>query len=110
MADNTLGAAFDRLLQTAAARRNGDPDTSYTARLLSEGPERCAKKFGEEAVEAVIAGVAGDKAALAEETADVLYHLSVFLTACDVAPGDIAAVLAAREGVSGLDEKAARKK
>ncbi len=93
----------------AERARDGDPATSYTAKLLQEGVERCAKKFGEEAVEAAIAAVAGDKAGLTEEAADVLYHLLVTLAASGVALADVMAALEKRTGQSGLAEKAARK-
>lgn len=103
-----LAAALARLHATIAARRDASPDTSYTARLLAGGPQRAAKKFGEEAVETVIAAVSGDPDALAAESADLLYHWLVLLAACGVAPDAVADELAAREGRSGLDEKAAR--
>jgi phosphoribosyl-ATP pyrophosphohydrolase len=75
---------------------------------LSEGVERCAKKFGEEAVEAVIAAMSADKRAIAAEAADVLYHLAILLAATDVTPDDVYTVLKGREGQSGLAEKASR--
>jgi phosphoribosyl-ATP pyrophosphohydrolase len=99
---------LDRLAATIAARKGADPATSWTAKLLSEGPERCARKFGEEAVEAVIAAVSGDKDATASESADVIYHLLVLLAATGVSLDDVAAKLQAREGRSGLEEKASR--
>ncbi|MEO0655254.1 MAG: phosphoribosyl-ATP diphosphatase [Pseudomonadota bacterium] len=99
---------LDRLAATIAARRGASPDSSWTARLLAAGPEKCAEKFGEEAVEAIIEAVKGDKDALTAEAADVLYHLLVMLAARDVALDDVLAVLEAREGTSGLEEKAAR--
>lgn len=104
----TLGAALDDLAATMAARAGADPETSYTASLLRAGPAKCAKKLGEEAVEAAIAAVSGDKPGLAAEAADVLYHLLATLQACGVPPGDVAAALAARKGVSGHDEKKSR--
>ena len=106
MADHAL----DRLYKIIASRRGGDVTKSYTAQLLKEGAAKCAKKFGEEAVEVVLAAVAKDKKALTEESADVLYHLLVVWAACGVAPKDVYAALAAREKQSGLAEKAARKK
>jgi phosphoribosyl-ATP pyrophosphohydrolase len=106
MADHAL----DRLFKTIAARKGGDAKKSYTAQLLKEGPAKCAKKFGEEAVEVVLAAVAKDKRSLTAESADVLYHLLVVWAACGVTPKDVYAVLAAREGRSGLEEKASRKK
>ena len=99
---------LDDLFATITARKGADPDTSWTAKLLSRGPEKCAEKFGEEAVEAIIAAVNGDKAALTGEAADVLYHLLVMLAARDVALADVMAELARRQGTSGIDEKAAR--
>ena len=102
--------ALDRLFAIIAARKaGGDTDRSYTAKLLSEGVEKCAKKFGEEAVEAVLASVSGDKQHLAAESADVLYHLMVLGAAAGITPDDVYAALKAREGQSGLAEKASRK-
>ena len=100
---------FDRLAATIEARKGADPSSSYTAKLLSEGVERLAKKFGEEAVETVIAAVSGDKDALAAESADVVYHWLTLLAGAGVSLDDVAAKLEAREGTSGLAEKAARK-
>ncbi|MEL6702570.1 MAG: phosphoribosyl-ATP diphosphatase, partial [Pseudomonadota bacterium] len=94
---------------TITARKGADPDTSWTAKLLSKGPEKCAEKFGEEAVEAIIEAVKGDRDALTGEAADVLYHLLVMLAARDVALDDVLAELARRQGQSGIAEKAARK-
>lgn len=90
------------------ARKSADPDSSWTAKLLSKGPEKCAKKFGEEAIEAIIEAVKGDKVALTSEAADVLYHLLVMLAASDVALEDVMAELVRRQGTSGIAEKAAR--
>lgn len=101
-------SALDRLATTIAARKGADPETSWTARLLARGPEKCAEKFGEEAVEAVIEAVRGDRARLTAEAADVLYHLLVMLAARDVTLADVLAELDRRAGTSGLDEKAAR--
>ena len=100
--------ALDRLFATIAARKIADAGSSYTAKLLKDGVERCAKKFGEEAVEAAIAAVAGKKDATIAESADVLYHLLVLWAACGIMPEDAYAALAAREGRSGLEEKASR--
>lgn len=100
--------ALDRLAATIAARRGADPESSWTARLLAAGPEKAAEKFGEEAIEAVIEAVRGDRARLTAEAADVLYHLLVMLAARDVSLADVLDELARREGRSGLDEKAAR--
>jgi phosphoribosyl-ATP pyrophosphohydrolase len=101
---------IDRLFATIAARKaQGDSSASYTAKLLSEGVAKCAKKFGEEAVEAVLASVSGDKDHLAAESADVLYHLLVLWAAAGITPDEVYAALKKREGQSGLAEKASRK-
>jgi phosphoribosyl-ATP pyrophosphohydrolase len=99
---------LEQLAATIEARKGADPDTSWTAKLLSKGPEKCAEKFGEEAVEAIIAAVKDDKANLTYEAADVLYHLLVMLAARDVDLADVLAELERREGVSGIEEKAGR--
>lgn len=96
------------LAATIASRKGADPETSWTAKLLAKGPEKCAEKFGEEAVEAIIEAVKGDRAKLTAEAADVLYHLLVMLAARDVTLADVEAELARREGTSGIAEKAAR--
>ena len=83
-------------------------DRSWTAQLLAKGPEKCAEKFGEEAVEAIIEAVRGDRARLTSEAADVLYHLLVMLSAREVPLADVLAELDRREGRSGVEEKAAR--
>ena len=101
---------LDRLAATIEARRGADPSSSYTAKLLSDGAPRLAKKFGEEAVETVIAAISGDKDAIAAESADLIYHWLVLLAGSGVSLDDVAAKLEAREGRSGLDEKAARKR
>ncbi len=101
--------ALDRLAATIAARKGADPASSWTAKLLAKGPEKAAEKFGEEAVEAIIEAVRGDRAALAREAADVLYHLLVMLAARDVTLAEVLAELDRREGTSGLAEKAARR-
>ena len=100
---------LDRLFATIAARKDADPAASYTAKLLAAGVEKCAKKFGEEATEAVIAAIQKDKVELAKESADVLYHLAVLWAASGITPEDVYAVLKSREATSGLEEKAGRK-
>jgi len=99
---------LDRLFATIEARRSADPTASYTAKLLADGVERCAKKFGEEAVETAIAAVAGRRESTIAESADALYHLLVLWTACGIEPNDVYAALKAREARSGLEEKASR--
>ncbi len=99
---------LDDLATLIASRKGADPDSSWTAKLLSKGPEKCAEKFGEEAIEAIVEAVKGDKTRLTSEAADVLYHLLVMLTARDVTLDDVMAELAKRQGTSGIAEKAAR--
>ena len=100
--------ALTRLAATIAARKGADPDTSWTAKLLASGPEKCAAKFGEEAIEAIIEAVKGDRAKLTAEAADVVFHLLVMLAARDVSLADVLAELERREGKSGIAEKASR--
>jgi phosphoribosyl-ATP pyrophosphohydrolase len=100
--------SLDRLAATIKARKSADPDSSWTAKLLAKGPEKCAEKFGEEAIEAIIAAVKNDRENLTNEAADVLYHLLVMLAARDISLADVLAELDKREGTSGIAEKAAR--
>ncbi|MTI01737.1 MULTISPECIES: phosphoribosyl-ATP diphosphatase [Alphaproteobacteria] len=99
---------LQELADTIAARKDADPESSWTAKLLAKGPEKCAEKFGEEAIEAVIEAVKGDQGKLTSEAADVLYHLLVMLAARDVPLDDVLTELAKRQGISGIAEKAAR--
>jgi len=101
---------LERLFQTIEGRKGSDPASSYTAKLLAEGKARIAKKLGEEATETVIAAASGTAAEVARESADLLYHLLVLWAATGVAPADVWAELARREGTSGHAEKAARPK
>lgn len=96
------------LAATIAARKSADPDSSWTAKLLAKGPEKCAEKFGEEAIEAIIEAVKGDRAKLTSEAADAIYHLLVMCAARDVTLADIEAELARRAHQSGIAEKSAR--
>ena len=100
----TLNDLYDTIL----ARKSADPSSSWTAQLLAKGPEKCAEKFGEEAIEAIIEAIRDDKPALTSEAADVLYHLLVMLAARDVPLDDVLAELARRQAQSGLAEKASR--
>ncbi len=104
------GSILDRLYAVIDSRRGADPAESWTARLLAGGPEAAARKLGEESVETIVAALAGDEAALAEESADLLYHLLVLWAARGVAPHDVWRALEARQGRSGIAEKAARGK
>ncbi|MDK3075703.1 phosphoribosyl-ATP diphosphatase [Sedimentitalea sp. JM2-8] len=99
---------LDDLAKTIAARKGADPDSSWTAKLFAKGPEKCAEKFGEEAVEAIIEAVRGDRDALTREAADVVYHLLVMLAACNVTLADVLQELEKRRSVGGLAEKASR--
>jgi phosphoribosyl-ATP pyrophosphohydrolase len=103
-----MSDVLTRLAATIAARKGGDPEGSWTAKLLAQGPEKAAEKFGEEAVEAIIAAVKDDRENLTYEAADVLYHLLVMLAARDVAFADVLDELARREGTSGIVEKSGR--
>ncbi|WP_413718389.1 phosphoribosyl-ATP diphosphatase [Silicimonas sp. MF1-12-2] len=103
-----MSDVLTRLSETIADRKGADPETSWTARLLAKGPEKAAEKFGEEAIEAVIEAVRGDRDRLTAEAADVLYHLLVMLASRDVTLNDVLEELQRREGTSGVDEKASR--
>ena len=98
------------LAATIDARAMSGGETSYTRKLLDKGSEHCAKKFGEEAVETVIAAVENDRDNLIAESADLLFHLLVLLKSRGVTLGDVEAELARRTTMSGLEEKAARKR
>ena len=107
--DTSLGASLEALFQTIDARKAaGDTEGSYTAKLLSSGPDRIAQKTGEEAVELVIAAAKRDKSEAVAESADVLYHMAVLWAALGIAPEDVAAALDGRRGTSGIEEKKSR--
>jgi phosphoribosyl-ATP pyrophosphohydrolase len=99
---------LDRLEAVISSRKGSDPAASYVASLFDKGRAKIAQKFGEEAVETVIAAIADDRQALVGETADLLFHLLILLADAGIPLGDVRAELARREGVSGHDEKAAR--
>jgi phosphoribosyl-ATP pyrophosphohydrolase len=96
-----------RLVATIESRRGADPTKSWSAKLIAD-PQLAAKKLAEEAIEAALAAAQGDKAALTAESADLVYHWLALLAAMDVSLDDVAAVLEAREGTSGVEEKARR--
>ncbi|MCA0962084.1 phosphoribosyl-ATP diphosphatase [Salipiger bermudensis] len=100
---------LEELETVVAARASASPDDSWTAKLLAKGPEKCAEKFGEEAVEAIIEAVKGDREKLASEAADVLFHFLVMLKARDLPLSAVMDELARRQGQSGIAEKASRK-
>ncbi|MHA7866057.1 MAG: phosphoribosyl-ATP diphosphatase [Salipiger thiooxidans] len=99
---------LEELEQIVAARASASPDESWTAKLLAKGPEKCAEKFGEEAIEAIIEATKGDRERLTSEAADVLFHLLVMLRARDVSLAEVMTELARRQGQSGIAEKASR--
>ena len=101
-------AALDSLWNTVESRKGADPKSSWTAKLLSRGVEKCSQKVGEEATEVVIEAIKGDKVGLIKESADLLYHLYVLWAAAGVKPADVYSELRRREGISGITEKAAR--
>ena len=108
MSGNMDGRVLDELFKVIESRKGGDPETSYTAKLLAGGVETVAAKVSEEAAETVLAGTSEDDTRLAAESADLLYHLLVLWAARGLAPEVVWAVLDARRGTSGLAEKAAR--
>jgi phosphoribosyl-ATP pyrophosphohydrolase len=105
-----MSDSLARLESTVIARKAADPGSSYVASLFARGTPKIAQKLGEEAVEAVIAAMAGDRAGLVGEAADLLFHLTVLLADAEIPVAEVMAELDRREGVSGLAEKAARPK
>lgn len=99
---------LERLAATIEARRTADPEVSWTARLLLGPKEKAVEKFGEEAIEAIVAAGTGRRDRLVAESADVLYHLLVMLAAHEVSVKDVMSELERREGLSGVAEKASR--
>jgi phosphoribosyl-ATP pyrophosphohydrolase len=99
---------IDQLFEIIEARKNGNADASYTAQLISKGPAAIGRKLNEESVEALIAAAQNNPAELAQEAADVIFHLLVLLALLDVSPDEVWDILAKRQGVSGLEEKASR--
>ena len=103
-----MAFSLEQLDERLAERAKASPEDSYTAKLLREGVDRCARKFGEEAIETIVSAVARDKTGVANEAADVLYHLLVLLRAADVPLSAVLAELERRTSQSGLEEKASR--
>ena len=99
---------LERLAELIEGRKTADPATSYVARLFAKGDDAVLKKVGEEATEFVLAAKGGDRAQLVYEAADLWFHCLVALAAHDVKPAEVLRELARREGLSGLDEFAAR--
>ena len=105
-----LYETLERIAATIEARKTGDAGASYVARLLAEGEDAILKKIGEEATETLLAAKGGDRLHIVRETADLWFHSMILLARHGLGPGDVLAELHRREGIPGLDEKAARKK
>lgn len=105
-----LAETLERIAVTIEARKGGDPGTSYVAGLLGPDEDAVLKKIGEEATETVLAAKGGDRLHLVRETADLWFHCLIMLARHGLGPGDVLAELHRREGISGIDEKAARKR
>ncbi len=105
-----LYETLERIASTIEERKQGDPRKSYVARLFAGGEDAILKKIGEEATETVLAAKSGDRLHLVRETADLWFHCMILLARHGLGPGDVLAEMHRREGISGLDEKAARKK
>jgi phosphoribosyl-ATP pyrophosphohydrolase len=104
-----LYETLERIAATIEQRKKGDPDTSYVASLFAKGDDAMLKKIGEEATETVLAAKGGDRLHLVREVADLWFHCMIVLARHGVGPGDVLAEMHRREGISGIDEKAARK-
>ena len=98
----------EELFEVIEARANACPHDSWTAKLLSKGPEKCAEKFGEEAIELIVASVKKKKKEIIGEAADTLYHLFVLLRSKNISINEVLTELASREGISGIEEKRKR--
>ncbi len=101
---------LERIAAEIEKRKNGDVKTSYVAKLFSQGEDAMLKKIGEEATETVLAAKSGDRLHLVRETADLWFHCMIVLARHGLGPGDVLAEMQRREGISGIDEKAVRKK
>jgi len=100
---------LERLSAMLESRKGSDPKSSYVAGLYGKGVDAIARKVGEEAIETILAAKGGDKLHLVQETADLWFHSLILLAHCGLAPHDVLSELARREGISGLEEKAARR-
>ena len=105
-----LFQVLERIAASIEARKNGDPENSYVAKLFSQGEDAMLKKIGEEATETVLAAKSGDRLHLVREVTDLWFHCMIVLARHGLGPGDVLAEMHRREGISGLEEKAARKK
>ena len=101
---------LERIAASIEERKDGDPTKSYVAKLFSQGEDAMLKKIGEEATETVLAAKSGDRLHLVREVTDLWFHCMIVLARHGLGPGDVLAEMHRREGISGLDEKAARKK
>jgi phosphoribosyl-ATP pyrophosphohydrolase len=99
---------LERLADVVESRKGGDPEKSYVSRLFDRGPDAILKKVGEEATETVMAAKDGDRLRIVGETADLWFHCLIMLAQYGLRPADVLAELRRREGISGIDEKAAR--
>lgn len=104
-----MDTTLEQLYTTLLSRKGADVESSYTAKLFAKGRARIAQKVGEEAVETAIAAAQGDQSGVVNESADLLYHLLVLWAEMNIAPEEVFATLRAREGTSGIAEKAGRK-
>jgi phosphoribosyl-ATP pyrophosphohydrolase len=105
-----LYETLERIAATIEQNKSGDPAKSYVAKLFSQGEDAILKKIGEEATETVLAAKSGDRLHLVREVADLWFHCMLVLARNGLGPGDVLAEMHRREGISGIDEKAARKK
>ncbi|HYM29986.1 MAG TPA: phosphoribosyl-ATP diphosphatase [Candidatus Cybelea sp.] len=110
MAKASDAAVIERLYAVVKSRKGGDPDKSYVAKLHARGTAKIAQKFGEEAVEAIIAALRGKPDEIVAESADTIFHLLILLADADIEPSRVWAELERREGTSGFDEKKSRAK
>jgi phosphoribosyl-ATP pyrophosphohydrolase len=106
---STSNDTLQRLAEVIESRRQGDPDKSYVARLFHKGTDAILKKVGEEATETVMAAKDGDRQKIVYEVADLWFHSMIALAQFGLTPADVLAELERREGLSGLEEFAARK-
>ena len=107
--EKAIAEVLERLADVIESRKGADPGESYVGRLLARGDDAVLKKIGEEATELVMAGKDGTRLRIVEETADLWFHCLILLARQGLGPADVLAELHRREGISGIDEKAARK-
>jgi phosphoribosyl-ATP pyrophosphohydrolase len=105
-----LYETLERIAATIEERKGGDPEKSYVAKLFAKGDDAMLKKIGEEATEMVLAAKGGERLQIVHETADLWFHSMIVLARHGLGPADVLAEMQRREGISGIDEKAGRKK